>query len=202
VPLLQPGQPPEVGQALAFLFGHVIAVGHVRAGDGRVPVIAANRMPRGLRDRVPDLVVVADGVQGLVLHPGLAARGDPDPKKGGVEDRLLRCRMHLEEGGQPTPYGCQRLGIGPVDLLQDREQPSLLVMIVKDQLGDVHDPPTAPASAARWRQNRLLMLRPGRKTTGACGPELGSLHSAHHFAYQRTRIGPETMLKMVTAYAK
>ena len=135
---LQPGQAAEIGQALAFFFGHVVAVGQVRGGHGRVPVIAAYRVPRGFRDRVPDLVVVVDGVQGLTFDPRLSPRGDPDLQQLGVEDRLLRRRVHLEEGRQPSPDRGQRLGVRPVDLLDDREQPTLLVMIVKDQLGDVH----------------------------------------------------------------
>src|SRR5215469_3892737 len=65
VPLLEPGQAAEVGQALAFLLGHVIAVGQVRRGDRGEPAVAARFVPRDLLDRIPDVVVVADGVEGL-----------------------------------------------------------------------------------------------------------------------------------------
>jgi len=34
----------------------------------------------------------------------------------------------------------KRLRVGPVDLLQYREQPALLVMVVEYQLRDVHQP--------------------------------------------------------------
>jgi hypothetical protein len=43
--LLQPGEAAEVGQALAFFLGHVIAVGQVRRGDGREPAVAAGGRP-------------------------------------------------------------------------------------------------------------------------------------------------------------
>src|ERR1700733_154288 len=43
VALLQPRQATEIGQALALLFRHVVAVRQVGARDRRVPVIAADR---------------------------------------------------------------------------------------------------------------------------------------------------------------
>ena len=138
VALLQPGQAAEIGQALAFLFGHVVAVGQVRPGDSLVPGVAANRVPRDLRDRVPDVVVITDGVQGLVLHARRPLRGDAHAQQRGIEELLLRRRVQLEEDRQPSPDGGQRSDVRPVDLLDDREQPALLMMIVKDQLGDVH----------------------------------------------------------------
>ncbi len=51
--------------------------------------------------------------------------------------------MQFEERGQPPPDGGQHPGLGAVDLLQDREQPPLLMMVIEDQLGDVHGPSTA-----------------------------------------------------------
>src|SRR6516162_7422627 len=45
VPLLEPGQAAEVGQALAFFLAHVIAVGQVCRGDCREPAVAARLMP-------------------------------------------------------------------------------------------------------------------------------------------------------------
>ncbi len=41
---LQAGQPTEIGQALAFLLGHVIAVGQVRRTDGGKPLIGTDLM--------------------------------------------------------------------------------------------------------------------------------------------------------------
>src|SRR5271166_6899003 len=67
---LQPGQAAEVGQALAFLFGHVIAVGQVHRADGAEPLVGADLTAHDFGDRVPDLVVVVDGIEGLSLHPG------------------------------------------------------------------------------------------------------------------------------------
>src|ERR1700680_3909314 len=70
VALLQPGQAAEVGQALPFLLGHVIAVGQDRRADGGEPLVGADLMARDFGDGVPDLVVVVDGIEGLSLDPG------------------------------------------------------------------------------------------------------------------------------------
>src|SRR5262249_33296172 len=68
------------------------------------------------------------------------------------EDLLLGRGVQLEEGGQPAPDRGQRRRVGPVDLLQDREQPALLVMVVEDQLGDIHRARlTGPHAARGWR---------------------------------------------------
>src|SRR5690348_1800470 len=87
--LLQPGEAAEVGQALAFFLGHVIAVGQVRRGDGGEPGVAAGLVLGDLGNRVPDVVVVADGVQGLSLCPGPLPRGQAHLQQRGIEDRLL-----------------------------------------------------------------------------------------------------------------
>ena len=68
--LLQPGEAAEVGQALAFFLDHVIAVGQVRRRDGGEPAVAVGPVPGDLGDRVPDVIVVADGVQALSLCRG------------------------------------------------------------------------------------------------------------------------------------
>jgi hypothetical protein len=138
VALLQPCHAAEIGQPLPFLFSHMVAVGQVGARDSRVPAVTTDRMARHVRDRVPDVVMVVDGVQGFILHLAPAPPRDPGLQQRGIEDRLLRCRVQFEERGQPAPYGGQRADVRPVDLFQDREQPPLLVMIVKDQLGDIH----------------------------------------------------------------
>jgi hypothetical protein len=49
--------------------------------------------------------------------------------------------VQFEERSQPVPDRGQHPGIRPVDLLQDREQPPLLTMVIKDQFGDVHCSP-------------------------------------------------------------
>jgi hypothetical protein len=71
---LQPGQAAEVGQALAFLLGHVIAVGQVRRADRGEPLVGADLMAGDFGDRVPDLVVVVDRIEGLFLYPRCPAR--------------------------------------------------------------------------------------------------------------------------------
>jgi hypothetical protein len=167
VAALQAGQPAEVGQALALLLGHVVAVGQVGRADRGEPGVAADRVPRHLGDRVPDLVVVVDGVEGLSLDPGGAARGQAHPQQLRIEDLLLRGRVQLEERRKPGPQRGQHLGLGAADLLQDRELPALLVVVVEDQLGDVHGPsrgrrrvqvPTIThRSPARYRSSSLAI---------------------------------------------
>jgi len=46
----------------------------------------------------------------------------------------------LEEHRDPVPQRRQHPGVGPIDLLQDREQPALFMMVIQDQLGNVHGP--------------------------------------------------------------
>ncbi len=55
-------------------------------------------------------------------------------QKRRVEDLLLGCRVQLEKRCQPSPQGGQHLGVRTADLLQDRKQSALLVMVIKDQL--------------------------------------------------------------------
>src|SRR6185437_6844242 len=117
--------------------------------DSRIPRVGADLMPRDVRDCVPDFVVVVDSVQRLVLYPGPAPRGDPDLEQHGIEDRLLRGGMRLEKRREPRPHGGQRFGIRPVDLLKDREQAPLLVVIVEYQLGDIHSSPISDGHLPR-----------------------------------------------------
>jgi len=93
-----------------------------------------------LRDRVPDVVVVSDGVERLALDPGRPPRRQAHLQQRRIEERFLGRRVQFEERRQPSPHCGQHLGVRAADLLQDREQPSLLVMVVKDQLGDIHRP--------------------------------------------------------------
>ncbi len=83
----------------------------------------------------------ADRVEGLVFRGAAAPGLDAHPQQRGVEDLLLRRGVQLEERGQPAPDRTQGVRVGPVDLLQDREEPALLVMVVEDQLSDVHPVP-------------------------------------------------------------
>jgi hypothetical protein len=58
-----------------------------------------------------------------------------------VEDLFLGGGVHLEKRGEPRPDSTQSRGVGAVDLFQDREQPPLLMVVIEDQLGDVHGSP-------------------------------------------------------------
>ncbi len=115
-----------------------------------------------LSDRIPDLVVVLDGVERFSLHPGRAVRGQPHLQQDRVEDGLLGRRVQFEERSQPVPDRRQHPGIGPVDLLQDREQPPLLTMVIKDQLGDVQRSSLAPAFS--WHAHRDPTITHTRRT--------------------------------------
>src|SRR6185312_6540022 len=138
---LEPGAAAEVGEALALFLGHVVAVGHVHRGDRRKPLAGARLVPGDRGDRVPDVVVVVDRIQRFRLGARRAARADAHRQQLGVEDRLLGGGVHLEERGQPGPYRFEGAGVGGVDLLEDREEPALFVVVVQDQLGDVQGSP-------------------------------------------------------------
>src|SRR6478735_4515348 len=134
-----------------------------------------------LSDRIPDLVVVLDGVERLPLHPGRAVRGQPHLQQDRVEDGLLGRRVQLEERSQPVPDPGQHPGIRPVDLLQDREQPPLLTMVIKDQFGDVQRSSLAlvlPGTMSSWHAHREPTIthegatgRPARRGNVAAMPE-------------------------------
>ncbi|WP_067669758.1 hypothetical protein [Nocardia miyunensis] len=50
----------------------MIAVGQVRRRDGRVPLVATDLVSHYFGDRVPDLVVIVDRIESLVLRRGPA----------------------------------------------------------------------------------------------------------------------------------
>src|SRR5579872_7596858 len=68
------------------------------------------------------------------------------PQQRRVEDLLLGRRVQLKERGQASPHRRQHRGVRTPDLLQHREQPPLLVVVVKDQLGDIHASSSQPAT--------------------------------------------------------
>ena len=105
--LAEPGRRvlPEVGQALPLLLGHVLVVGHPGLPDGCPPGRAAQRMTSRLVRAVPDVVVVADRVQRLVL------RVLAEPQQLRVEDPFLGDGVHVEPGGQRLPHLAHRLGV-------------------------------------------------------------------------------------------
>jgi hypothetical protein len=91
--------------------------------------------------------VVADGVLGL-LGLGGVAQPLAQLEQLGVEEQLLRLGVHLEHGRQPAPEDAEGAAVGPVDLVEHREHPPLLVVIVEDHVGDVHGAPSVVAD--RW----------------------------------------------------
>jgi hypothetical protein len=74
--------------------------------------------------------------------------------------------VHLKKRRQPSPDGGQRPGVTPVDLLQDREQPPLLVMIVKHQLGDIHQSSPCTENSGALVTKQSTMLRRTREGGG------------------------------------
>ena len=61
-----------------------------------------------------------------------------DAQQRGIEVALLGLGVDFEERRQPPPDHAQRIDIGAVDLLEHGEEAALLVVIVEDELGDVH----------------------------------------------------------------
>ena len=111
---------PEIGEAFALLFGHVVAVLFVGRRHGREPAGAAHRVLRDCSDRVADLVVVPDRVFRLVLRISFSAGAFADAKQGGIEKLFLRFRVDLEERRQPSPDCPERSRIAGVDLIGSR----------------------------------------------------------------------------------
>ena len=82
--------------------------------------------------------MVLDRVERLVLDALGVAGGAADLEQRGIEELLLGLGMDLEEGRESGPHRGKRVTVRGVDLLEHREQPALLVMVVEDELGDVH----------------------------------------------------------------
>ena len=146
---LKPGEAAEVGEAFTFFLSHVIAVGQIHRCDRRVPPSTAGLVARDRGDRVPDVVMVMDRIECFLLRAVRAARAQARPQQRGIEDRLLRRCVQFKEHRQPVPHRAQSSRVGRVNLLQDREAPTLFVMVVEDQLGYVHGALLAPAANLR-----------------------------------------------------
>ena len=86
---------------------------------------------------VADVVVIADGVQGLFL--GVLA----EPQQLRVEDPLLGDRVHVQSGGERLPHPLHRGHVQWIPRLQIVQVGELLTepgVIIEDELGDVrHD---------------------------------------------------------------
>jgi hypothetical protein len=87
--------------------------------------------------------------------------------------------VYLEECGEPIPHSAKSGGIGAVDLFEDREEPPLLLVVIEDQLGDVHGSPIGMVSGmitglgdrglsprGEYLQHRGAQRHPCRKLTG------------------------------------
>src|ERR1022692_3514849 len=160
---LELGETAEVGEAFAFFLGHVITVGQIHRGDRGVPFITTDLMAHDRGDRIPDVVVVVDRVEGFVLDAIRTARAHPYLQQFGVKDLLLRRGVQFEERRQPFPHRAQSSSVGTADLFQDRKEPALFVMVVEDQLGNVHGALLTSGSGETVRQHTM---GPPRTTTG------------------------------------
>src|SRR3954464_5296462 len=138
VPQLERGVDAKVGQALPLFLAHMVAVRLVSLGNGRMPALAPNSVTGDRCDRVADLVVILDRILGLVRRGGFAARSFPQAQKRGIEYLLLSLGVNLEKGGEPLPHRGQAFRVSAVELLQNRKQPALLLMVVQNELCDVH----------------------------------------------------------------
>jgi hypothetical protein len=136
--VLQGSVPAEVSHPLAFLLGHVIAVRLVGGRNCCEPTIRADLVICRLGGGVADVVVIADGVLGLVLGIVLLVRATTHVQQSGVEDLRVGLGMQIEERGEPLPERGQSRGVAGVKLVEQREQPALLMMVVEDQISDIH----------------------------------------------------------------
>src|SRR3954447_552393 len=147
VPGLQVRVVPEVEQVLPLLLGHVVVVGLPRIPHGGPPLLAARLVPARRPNAVADLVVVLDRVLDLVVDVALGV-ALPEREKSGVEEALLRLRVHLEQHFQPPPDRGEPGAIVAGHLVKDGEGPPLLVVLLEDDLGDVHARHPPPAARA------------------------------------------------------
>src|SRR5882724_12683447 len=128
----------EVGESFSFFLRHVVSVRAVDPCDRSPPGESSNLVPRHLRDRITNLVVVLDGVERFVLDAGRMAASQADADERGIKRLFFARRVQLEERRQARPNGRQGRLVRVIDLFEDRKQPALLAMIVKYQLCDVH----------------------------------------------------------------
>ena len=135
---LQGGVATKVRQALALLLGHVVTVRLVSRSNGLIPALATHYMVSDALHRVADVVVVLDRVLGLLGRRVDATAAPAEMQQRGIEQPLLSRSVHLKEGRQTAPYRGQAGGVGALKLLKNGEQSALLVMVIKDQLGDIH----------------------------------------------------------------
>jgi hypothetical protein len=112
------------------------------------------------RHGIADLVVVPDGVLGFVGRIGFAAGAFADAQQGRVEDPFLGLCVDLQKRRQPRPDRTQGAYVGAVDLIENGELPALLVVIVEDQLRDVHCFPLVVWDATVGQKRRPMIREP------------------------------------------
>lgn len=135
----QVGVATEVGKIVTFLFRHVVAVGDPGRSNAFPPVLTSHGMRVGLGDRVADLVVVLDGIFGFVVGAILAFRALAQAQQRGIEVMFFGFGVNLEQDGELPPHCAKPFGVGAVDLVEGGEHSPLFVVLIQDNLGDVHD---------------------------------------------------------------
>ena len=140
MPRIDVGVDAEIGQALAFLLAHMFGVDDIGLAHCLEPGLGADLVALDRLDRVPQLVVVLDGVLGLAFDRAVLCVVGAIAlfQQLGIEEPLLGLGVHVQKGRQPAPNLGQRIRILGIDLFDDRKQPTLFGMVVEDQLGDVH----------------------------------------------------------------
>src|SRR5438270_5949760 len=96
----------EIGQALALLFGHVIAVRLVGRCDGVEPCGRARFEFVHLCSRVPDLIMVLDRIASFFGRT-YVVRAASDLEQFGIEEAFLRQRMRVEQDAKSRPESLQ-----------------------------------------------------------------------------------------------
>ncbi|MEO8746978.1 MAG: hypothetical protein ABI379_04870, partial [Rhodanobacter sp.] len=138
VSLLQAGVTAKIGEAFALLLSHVVAVGFPGCGNRGVPAAAAHGMERHFCHRITNVIVITDGIPRLGRRRLLAAGTFADVQQCWIEVLLLRSGVDFKKHRQPLPNGGQRVGVGPVDVIEDRKTTTLLAVVIANQLTDVH----------------------------------------------------------------
>src|SRR5579884_1394983 len=109
-----------------------------------------------------------DGVFGFCLRTS-TVDALADAQQLRVEQLFLSLGVHLEKCGKPFPDSVQCPSVGGIDLLEDGKEPSLLMVVIKDELGDIHGPPIAagretivshlaqPKNSPDWREQTIAL---------------------------------------------
>src|SRR5690606_16913500 len=124
----QVGVEAEIGQPLTLLLAHMFGVDDIGLAHGLEPGLGSDVVLGHGLDRIPQLVVVLDGVFGLALGGAvfgvIGAFAQLDQL--GIKETLLGLGVGVEEGGQTIPDRPKGVLILGIDLLDDREQAALL----------------------------------------------------------------------------